>query len=276
MTSRAIGPVGFLILIMARKTGRVRIGGILKECGGRCKTVGCRVSQRLKRRQAARPEFWQSRRCFMAHRAIVKYGRFQIIGSDITCARKMSDRHVVLRTVRCDQVLVYVMRKNCRELLRARAHRKRKTSRTPRPGVCVTSGTYRRPVSGKKIRTVAADARCVAGIIGNVRIAACGDPVRGRIFMTRCAVDLDVRCRCVGKTLFSPLSRGNIQKSVANQHRRQKHKYYSNAVFHFCSHFAVVHTIRSFTTTSQALVDAAGRLSFAVLPGSILTSHDQT
>lgn len=190
MAARAIGASRLDVLVMAIETRSVTARFILEECGERREIVADRITQRVQRsRRNTICEFWHLGRRLMTYRTVIELW-FVVDRTHLETRRhKMSDCDIAFVHLRCDQILMDVMRKDGRKFPGPRRDRKRKTLSGTGARANMTGGADRRAVSTKKIAAVATDARCVTRIIRNIGIAPRRDPVRRWNFMTRGAVD---------------------------------------------------------------------------------------
>lgn len=106
-----------------------------------------------------------------------------------------------------------VVRENSREFLRTAFYRKCETRFSARRRIDVTDRADGGAIAAEEITAVTSDTRSMSGIIGNVRVASGGSPIRCRIFMTRTTVDLFVRRRRVRKIAAPSLRRNRVPKT---------------------------------------------------------------
>ena len=180
MAPRAVRGGRLCSLVVTFETRSMSRRHGLKEPRGRRKII----RQRCLPRGNTRRELWQCRRCLMTDRTVIELRRIvgQFPEARIYEMRNRDRRNRF--SIRRDDVLMYVVRKDRRKLMRSGPDRKRKQRSAPRAGARMTAGAECRAVADKEVAPVTARTRDVSRKLRDVREASGCNPVRRRHFVT--------------------------------------------------------------------------------------------
>ena len=279
MASRTTRSDWLHTLVVTLKTRRMPRRHRLEELRRRRKVLVRGFDQRLLAGRNARCRFRDCRRRRVADRTVIEL-RWIIRRSTKTRIYKMCDGYGMFRTtlMRCNNVLMNVVRKDRGELTRARFYREGKQWCTPRSGARVAAGAKRGLVSYEEVLAMTTRTGRVAGKLRYIREASGGDPVRRRDLVTRGTIKTFVRRGRVRETI-ALLRRRTRQKTYRGYRSEKDCHDYRGTPFHFTAQLCPSHTGTSRTNTSHLSTRFPGsgtgsdRIAFLSAPISTSQAH---